>query len=154
METWDYVIVGGGSAGCVLADRLSADGANRVLLLDAGRSDRHPYVKIPAAMGLIMPRDDMVWRYPARPDPTRGGREEIWPAGKCLGGGSAINGMMFVRGHRHDYDHWAELGNPGWDYAGVLPYFKRLETNERGPRMSTVAATDRNTCPKCASKTH
>jgi choline dehydrogenase len=116
----------------VLANRLSADGRNRVLLLDAGRSDRHPYVQVPAAMGLIMPRDDMVWRYPAVPDSTRGDRAEIWPAGKCLGGGSAINGMMFVRGNRYDYDHWAQLGNPGWSHADVLPYFRRLETNERG----------------------
>ena len=132
METWDYIVVGGGSAGCVLANRLSADGRHQVLLLDAGRSDRHLYVQTPAAMGLVMPRDDMVWRYPAAADTSRNNREEIWPAGKCLGGGSAINGMMFVRGNRYDYDHWAELGNPGWDYDGVLPYFKRLETNERG----------------------
>ncbi|MDJ0929452.1 MAG: GMC family oxidoreductase N-terminal domain-containing protein, partial [Gammaproteobacteria bacterium] len=120
------------SAGCVLANRLSADGKHQVLLLDAGRSDRHLYVQVPAAMGLVMPRDDMVWRYPAVADPSRDNRAEIWPAGKCIGGSSAINGMMFVRGNRYDYDHWADLGNPGWDYDGVLPYFKRLETNERG----------------------
>jgi choline dehydrogenase len=132
MHEYDYIVVGGGSAGCVIANRLSADPDCRVLLLDAGRSDRHLFVRVPAAMGLIMSRDDMVWRYMANADPSRDARKEMWPGGKCLGGGSAINGMMFVRGHRVDYDHWAELGNAGWAYDDVLPYFRRLETNERG----------------------
>jgi len=133
MSECDYIIVGGGSAGCAVANRLSAEPAHDVVLLDAGRSDRHLFVRIPAGMGMIMPREDMVWHHMAEADPTRAGRTEMWPAGKCLGGGSAINGMMFVRGHRRDYDHWAELGNPGWSYDEVLPYFRRLETSDRGP---------------------
>jgi choline dehydrogenase len=130
--TWDYIIVGGGSAGCVLAARLSEDPGRRVLLLDAGRPDNHPYNRVPAGQMPAFTRPDMNWLYQAEPDPTLEGRVNLWPAGKVLGGGSAINGMMYVRGHRLDYQHWAELGCSGWDYAGVLPYFRRLEANEAG----------------------
>jgi choline dehydrogenase len=131
-DSWDYVIIGGGSSGCVLANRLSADPALRVLLLEAGGSDAHPFSRIPAATGLAIGSRRMNWFFSAEPDPSRAGRIEMWPAGKLLGGGSSINGMMFVRGNRWDYDHWESLGNPGWGYAGVLPYFRRLEHNERG----------------------
>ena len=131
LERWDYIIVGGGSAGCALANRLSADPATRVLLLEAGRSDAHPFSRIPAAVGFAM-GSGMNWGYPSLPDASRAERANIWPAGRLLGGGSAINGMMFVRGNRWDYDHWAALGNPGWSFEDVLPYFKRLEDNERG----------------------
>ena len=129
---WDYILVGGGSAGCPLAYRLSADPAVRVLLLEAGRSDAHPFSRIPAAVGLALGSASMNWGYPSLPDQSRAGRADAWPAGRLLGGGSAINGMMFVRGHCWDYDHWAALGNEGWSFNDVLPYFKRLEDNGRG----------------------
>ena len=125
-------MVGGGSAGCVVANRLTADPGCRVLLLDAGRPDTHPFTRIPAGQMPAFMRPDMNWLYRAEPDPTIDGRVNIWPAGKVLGGGSAINGMMFVRGHRLDYDRWAAMGATGWDYQSVLPYFRRLETNEGG----------------------
>ncbi|MFM0154944.1 GMC family oxidoreductase N-terminal domain-containing protein [Paraburkholderia sediminicola] len=131
-NNWDYIIVGGGSAGCVLANRLSADSRNSVLLLEAGGTDSSPVVRVPAGeMKAIMSRK-YNWTYIAEPDPSRNNRADMWPAGKVLGGGSSINGMMYVRGNRRDYDHWAELGNNGWDYESVLPYFRRAETNENG----------------------
>jgi len=129
---WDYIIIGGGSAGCAVTYRLSADASKRTLLLEAGESDSHLYSRIPAAIPLAVARPTMNWQYLAEPDPSRANRVDMWPAGKMLGGGSSINGMMFVRGHRLDYDHWAKLGNRGWAYANVLPYFKRMENNQRG----------------------
>ncbi len=131
-EQADWIVVGGGSAGCALAARLAERGAGSVLLLEAGGSGRHPYVLLPAASGRAIFNRRFNWMYPVEDDPSRNGRSDQWPAGKCLGGGSAINGMMFVRGHPGDYDNWAKLGNPGWDYASVLPLFKRLEHNEAG----------------------
>jgi len=130
MADWDYIIVGGGSAGCVLANRLSARTDNRVLLIEAGGSDLSPYVLIPAA--LITGIDKFNWQYAAEKDDSRLGVEDIWPAGKVLGGGSSINGMMFVRGNRRDYDGWSEAGCPGWDYDGVRPYFRSLENYSEG----------------------
>ena len=131
-EQADWIVVGGGSAGCALAARLAERGAGSILLLEAGGSGRHPYVLLPAASGRAIFNRRFNWMYPVEDDASRNGRPDQWPAGKCLGGGSAINGMMFVRGHPRDYDHWAELGNPGWDYASVLPLFRRLEHNEAG----------------------
>jgi choline dehydrogenase len=132
-DTYDLVIIGGGSAGAVLAARLSADPACQVLLLEAGRSDRHPFTRIPALNIAAVQNPQFDWCYKTEPDASRGGKVDHWAAGKVLGGGSAINGMMFIRGHRHDYDRWAaEEGCAGWDYASVLPYFKRLETSSRG----------------------
>ncbi len=131
-EQADWIIVGGGSAGCALAARLAERGAGSVLLLEAGGSGRHPYVLLPAASGKAIFNPRFNWMYPVEDDASRNGRRDLWPAGKCLGGGSAINGMMFVRGHPADYDRWAELGNPGWDYASLLPLFRRLEHNEAG----------------------
>ena len=133
---WDYIVVGGGSAGCVLASRLSEDPGRRVLLLDAGRNDRHLYTRVPAGQMFAFPRPDMNWLYMSEPDPSRGGKVDIWPAGKVIGGGSAINGMMYVRGHRSDYDHWASLGNEGWSYEDVLPYFRSIEHSEIGDEGS------------------
>jgi choline dehydrogenase len=129
---WDYIVVGGGSAGCAVASRLSENAATRVLLLDAGRSDAHLFSRIPAAIGFAIESPAMNWHYTASADTSRGDRVDMWPAGRLLGGGSAINGMMFVRGNPRDYDRWEALGNPGWGYDGVLPYFRKLENNERG----------------------
>jgi choline dehydrogenase len=129
---WDYIIIGGGSAGCVLANRLSADPRVSVLLLEAGGWDWSPVVRVPAGEVKAIMSARYNWGYMAEPDASRGGRRDMWPGGRVLGGGSSINGMMYVRGNRHDYDRWAELGNGGWDYESVLPYFKRSETNENG----------------------
>lgn len=132
-SVFDYVVVGGGAAGCPVAARLSEAPDARVLLLDAGGSDRHPFTRIPAGQMWAFARPDMNWSYLAEPDHSRGGRVDLWPAGKRLGGGSAINGMMFVRGHPSDYDQWAQMGAQGWSFEELLPYFRRLERFEGGP---------------------
>ena len=127
----DFIVVGGGSAGCAVARRL-ADGGHRVLLLEAGKSDRGARTRIPALVGGIVHNPEFDWCYRAEPDPVLGGPGYPWPAGKRLGGGSSINGMMYIRGHPNDYDQWARLGAEGWDYASVLPWFRRIEDNEGG----------------------
>jgi choline dehydrogenase len=130
--TYQYIIVGAGSAGCVLADRLSANPDNRVLLLEAGNRDRNPLIHIPAALPAVAPAASLNWGYHTEPEPELGNRRLFWPRGKTLGGSSSINGMVYTRGNRGDYDRWAELGADGWSYDEVLPYFRRVETNERG----------------------
>lgn len=131
MQTYDYVIVGGGSAGCVLANRLSADPKNSVLLIEAGGPDTSMRVHTPGLVGLLW-RSRYDWTYFTSPQPGLQGREMHWPRGKVLGGSSSINYMIYMRGHRDNYDQWRELGNEGWGYDDVLPYFKRSENNARG----------------------
>ncbi len=130
-EAHDYVIVGGGSAGCVLANRLSADPDRRVLLLEAGGSSQHLNVRIPAAFYKLF-RTSRDWEYTTDAEPHLDGRSLYIPRGKMLGGSSAMNAMIYIRGHRHDYDGWASHGAAGWSADDVLPYFKRSEDNERG----------------------
>jgi choline dehydrogenase len=125
----DFVVVGGGTAGCVLANRLSADPDHRVLVLEAGPNDVSPYIHVPA--GLMRLQRKYNWRHRAEPDASRYGAVDHWAAGKVLGGSSSINGMLWVRGDRSDFDAWAAAGCEGWDYAHVLPYFVRAETYER-----------------------
>lgn len=129
--SYDYIIVGAGSAGCVLANRLSADPARRVLLLEAGGRDRNPLFRLPMLMGKLFQSGIYNWHYHTEPVPTLNGRELYWPRGKVLGGSSTINGMIYVRGNRHDYDRWAQLGNSGWSYDEVLPAFRRSEAHEQ-----------------------
>ena len=130
-EMPDIVVVGAGSAGCAMAGRLAEAGV-RVLLLEAGKSDRHYRLRIPALTSSVVQNPDFDWKYQAEPDPSIGGRADVWPGGKRVGGGSSINGMMYVRGHRYDYQRWVELGAQGWAYDDVVPYFRRMETNSRG----------------------
>lgn len=131
-NSYDIIVIGGGSAGCVLAHRLSEDKDCSVLLLEAGGSDKHLFSRIPAASPLAITSPKFNWMYETEPDASRHNKVELWPAGRCLGGGSAINGMMYIRSHPFDFEHWRDLGNPGWGFNDVLPYFKRLEDNERG----------------------
>ena len=128
---FDYVIVGGGSAGCVLANRLSADGRTQVCLLEAGGEDRNPWIHIPAGYVKTMVNPAINWLFATKPDPETGNRAIPVPRGKVLGGSSAINGMLYVRGQARDYDTWAQMGAAGWSYDDVLGYFKRSRTRWR-----------------------
>jgi choline dehydrogenase len=127
METFDYVIVGAGSAGCVLTWRLSEDPSNSVCLLEAGPRDWHPYIHLPAGFIKTFHMKSVNWAYQQEPGPYTGGRSIYAPRGKTLGGSSSINGHIYNRGQRQDFDTWAQMGNRGWSYTDVLPYFKRLE---------------------------
>jgi choline dehydrogenase len=126
----DYVIIGAGSAGCVLANRLSEDSATRVLLIEAGGRDWSPYIHIPAGFMKLLDHPTLTWGYHAEPDPGTAGRPILYPRGRVLGGSSSINGLIYVRGQPEDFDHWAQLGNRGWGWDDVLPYFKKAENWE------------------------
>ncbi len=128
---YDYIVIGAGSAGCVVANRLSADPRARVLLLEAGGPDTRQSIHIPAAWAKSL-KTEIDWNYTTEPQPHLLDRRLYWPRGKTLGGSSAINAMIYIRGHRVDYDTWAQLGNEGWSYDDVLPYFKKSENNVRG----------------------
>ena len=129
---FDYVIVGAGSAGCVLANRLSASGRERVLLLEAGGSDQRFWIAAPIGYGKAFYDHRVNWKYETEPEPGLAGRRIYWPRGKVLGGSSSINAMVFIRGHAADFEDWKAAGNPGWGWADVLPYFKKLEHNAAG----------------------
>jgi choline dehydrogenase len=132
MTRYDYIIAGAGSAGCVLANRLSADPRNKVLLVEAGGPDRHPMFHVPKGGGLLMDNDKYAWRYATTPfGPNQ--RSEFWTRGKVIGGSSSINGMVYNRGNRADYDELERLGNKGWGWNDILPIFRSFEDNEFGP---------------------
>ena len=133
MTEYDYIVVGAGSAGCVLANRLSAGGAHRVLLLEAGGGDRSPWIQVPIGYGRTFNDPRFNWMYQAQPDPGLDNRSAFWPRGKVLGGSSSINAMVFVRGQPADFDDWRAAGNPGWSFSELLPYFKKLEDHAWGP---------------------
>ena len=129
---YDYIIVGAGSAGCVLANRLSASGEHRVLLVEAGEDDRWMWIRIPAGIAHILTGERAIWRFATEPDEKVGGRSIFWPRGRALGGSSAVNGMIWVRGDPLELDHWELLGNPGWGSSDILPYLKRMESFAQG----------------------
>ena len=131
-ETYDFVIVGAGSAGCVLANRLTASGRHRVLLLEAGPDSRHPWLRIPLGYGKLFTDQRFNWCYTTEPQPGCHGRNIIAPRGRVLGGSSSINGLIYIRGQAEDFDHWRQLGNAGWGAEELLPYFRMSEDNERG----------------------
>ena len=127
MDVYDYIIVGAGSAGCVLASRLAATGKYKICLIEAGPKDWHPMIHIPVGWMKLMRNPNLNWMYEAEPSEWTGGRRIPVPRGKVLGGSSSINGNVFNRGAPSDFDHWAQLGNAGWDYQSVLPLFKKME---------------------------
>ena len=129
---YDYIIIGAGSAGCVLANRLSEDPTLRVLLLEAGPRDWHPFIHMPAGLAKLVGQKGINWNYDTAPEPQLNQRRLWWPRGKVLGGSSSINAMCYIRGVPRDYDEWAAAGAQGWDWNSALPYFKRAERNSRG----------------------
>ena len=130
--TYDYIIVGAGSAGCVLANRLSESGRHTVLLLEAGPRDNYLWIHLPIGYAKTMFHPVYNWGFHTEPEPGMNNREVYWPRGRGLGGSSSINGLIYVRGQHEDYDRWAALGNAGWGWDDVLPYFIKCEGNSRG----------------------
>ena len=131
MNAYDFIVVGAGSAGAAVAYRLSEDPRHTVLLLEAGAAD-NPWTWLPVGSARMITNPAANWLYSAEPEPNTNGRRLPVPRGKLLGGSSAINGMAFVRGQAQDFDTWAQMGNPGWSYADVLPFFRRMERYEGG----------------------
>jgi choline dehydrogenase len=129
---FDYIVVGAGSAGCVLANRLTADGRHRVLLLEAGPEDRNVWIHVPIGYAKLFTDARHNWLYSSEPEPELGGRSIIQPRGKVMGGSSSINGLLYIRGQAEDFNHWRQLGNAGWSFDDVLPYFRRAEDQQRG----------------------
>ena len=152
VQEFDYIIVGGGSAGCVLAERLTACGRYSVLLLEAGPSDRRFWVRVPIGYGILFHQRAVNWMYSSDPEPHLGDREIYHPRGKVLGGSSSINALVYHRGHSGDYDDWAEAGNQGWDYASVAASFDRIETqaSDSGSPGLTVSDTSADHHPLAA----
>jgi choline dehydrogenase len=132
MQTYDFIVVGSGSAGSVVAERLSANGRHSVLVLEAGGTDRRFYVQMPLGYGKTFFDPAVNWNYRTEPDPGLAGNADHWPRGKLVGGSSSINAMVWIRGAREDFDAWAQAGNAGWGYADVLPAFKAIEHNQAG----------------------
>ena len=132
METFDFIIIGAGSAGCVLADKLSASGEHSVCLLEAGKADKNWLIHLPIGIIALLQSHTLNWQFNSHQEKTLNNREIFTPRGKTLGGSSSINAMLYVRGQQQDYDHWQSLGNTGWSFNDVLPYFKTLENQERG----------------------
>jgi choline dehydrogenase len=131
-DSFDYIIIGAGSAGCVLANRLTASGQHRVLLLEAGGADRNIWIHIPLGYGKLFSNPKVNWLYSSEPEAELDNRCIIQPRGKVLGGSSSINGLLYIRGQAEDFDHWRQLGNAGWSFADVLPHFRRAEDQQRG----------------------
>ncbi len=132
MDNFDFIIIGGGSAGCVLADKLSASGKHRICLLEAGPKDKHWSIHMPLGVIELMKDKVLNWQYNSVPEASQNNRKIFNPRGKTLGGSSSVNAMLYVRGQKEDYDHWSELGNKGWSFDEVLPYFKSTQHQERG----------------------
>src|SRR5262245_53176560 len=133
MGEFDYIIVGAGSAGCVVANRLLENADTTVLLLEYGGRDRSIFIRMPTALSIPMNTRKYNWHYETEPEPRLGGRRMHCPRGKVLGGSSSINGMVYVRGNALDFESWAALGADGWSYRDVLPYFRKAETRADGP---------------------
>ena len=157
MADYDFIVVGAGSAGCVLANRLSESGKYSVLLLEAGGSDLNFWIWMPIGYGKTFYKKSVNWMYQTEPDPGIAGRVSYWPRGKVMGGSSSINAMVYVRGQLEDFDEWREMGNTGWGWEDVLPYFRKAETNDRGADdwrggdgPLHVCTMDRDLHPLCA----
>ncbi len=154
MQTFDFIIVGAGSAGCVLANRLTADGRRSVLLIEAGGEDRDIWLHIPLGYGRHFTDPKVNWLYQTEPEPECHGRRIIAPRGKVMGGSSSINGLLYVRGQAEDFDRWRQLGNAGWSHADVLPYFRKAEDQQRGAdefhgSSGPLAVSDMEPLPIC-----